>query len=702
MTNAFVFVQKKLWLAPLIVMLVFFVSCIEDNFDFDRLSGDTGYRPSFIVPLAHGSLTLGNLLEAEDSQVIFDPDNSIRILIREDSLFSVSLDDFFEIPIPDPVSQQFSTDPVSLDDITTFSSLNLNEIASRISEPQGSYISGSNGMTVSFPAIPPQYLGNLTAEVIDDIEYVQFAGGEVGLKLNNNLPVVVSFGLRLVNATDWTEVGVFQFDNLAVQETRTVYADLADVTIHSNLMVELLNFSTPGSGGNPVFINLNDEIEIDVTSRDLLAIKGKAKVARTVLDIGNNIIDLDFEDDQQIDELNIKLARIDYNILNSSGGLSMSVELPNLISGGNPAGFDILPDGAGGIMSGSAEIIDADFDFSTYPDQIVVDYILYIGSDEGMVEFDLTGGALGLDLEFSNFEIGYASGYFGQSDFELDDEDFDFDAELFDKLTGDFWLTNPSIRMFYDNTVGVPVNLLFNLSAQSSDGSKQADLFDNGHPGFTLAIPDVPYNEASGEILISRETSNIVDFIALPPSNINFKSSSVKINPDGQTSVPNFITSEGKMQMGMEFELPLELKLTNLGFADTLELDMDMEDIDFIDLLVLVMEVKNSFPLGIALDLSLYDSRIDQKLHTFNDVVLMEAAPVNADGTVVPGSEARSSANIEISSDVIEYFNQADNLIVSARMNTGKHNESQVPVKLQTTNRLDFTIRLAMDINIKN
>ncbi len=692
---------KKLLFLPFIVIFMLVAACVKDNFDLDRLSGRVLYNPSFVLPIAYGNITLGNLLEPDDSTVIFNPDNSIRLVIREDSVFSVSVNDILEIPLPDPVSETFRTDPIKMGDFSTHASISLGEITGRIYEPEASFIRGSDGSTVHFPAIPRQYLGNLTPGVLEDIEYAHFTAGWLELAAHNNLPVEVSMEVILINEPDHSEVGRFIFEDIAPGQSATQGTGLEGIMVRESMTLEILAFSTSSSNSDAQ-IDLSDEIEFDITAKDLMASKGRARLEKTLLDSGSALRDLHFDEEVVLDELSIEEGFIHYSLDNYSHGLTLGVSLVNLTSEQGPFTFNISPGRGGNIFEGAEKLSDVDFDFSEYNNQLLIEFTVFVGSDDKeMVEFDLYREVMDFNMHFSDLSVGYASGYFGQNEFDLDIDDIDLDFDLFNKITGDFRLTNPSASIFYTNSAGVPTGLMLNMNAGSHDGSRQADLFDGEFRTFSIDTPIDPLNPVQGEFLINRETSNIVDFIALPPRVMQTRVRAL-INPDGPTGIPNFIDSKSSALMGIVFELPLEMQLTDLRLVDTVSLKIDPDDIDFIEILLMTLQVTNAFPLAATIDLELYDSKTDRVIYNFEELVLMEAASLDNNGAVVAGGEARTEAEVEISKNVADHLKQADHMIISARFNTGKNSDVQLPVRLLTTDRLDFTIRLKAGLSTGN
>jgi hypothetical protein len=686
-------------LMPVVFGVIFSVSCLSDNFETDRLSERIGYTPVFVMPVAYGSLTLGNFVGPDDTLVFVGPDNLLSLVLREESLFSVSAADILKIPLPDPVLIPFMPKPVGLDDLVAGAGLTLDELTRRISEPEASQIRNSEGSTIVFPEIPWQDAGSVSAIFRDDFDYALFAGGYLELSVSNDFPVEVSMEIRLVNHPGGEEVATFVFEQIAPGESAVRNYSLEDVQVHHTVIAEIVGFSTASGEAT---IDLSDEIRLEVSARNLTAMRGRARIGKTLIDTGEALRDLPFDDEVQLDELRMSDGLVHYSLENFPPGVSLGVTLVNVLRGPDPKTFDIPVSEDILNMEGIYDLLDVEFDFSEYDKQIMFDFRLFAGSDSPEpVDFDLTRGEILLDMHCSDFNASFASGYFGMEEIVLDIDEFNLGLDFFDKISGDFRLTNPSVRVFYENSAGVPSELLFNMSAVSAGGDAAIDLFDADQQQFAIDFPEEPYSSLAGEIVISRETSNIVDIIALPPSNINIDAS-VIINPDGPGGAQNFVTSESNASFGLEFNLPMEMQLTDLGFADTLALDIEMSDIDMIETLMMILQVTNGFPLGASVDLSLYDSQVDRVLHGFGDLVFMDAATVDGDGMAIEGGEARSETEIEITGKVRDDLVRADHVIISARLNTGKNDDIQIPVKFQTTNSLDFRIRIRADLNINN
>jgi hypothetical protein len=691
---------RKLVLLPLTTIFMVLAGCFDDNFDLDRLSDRIGYTASFVLPLAHGDLTLGNYLEPDDSTVFFNDDSSIRLVVREDSVFSVSLSDVFEFPLPDTIYRSFTTEAVSINDLSGKAGISLGEITSRMKEPEASAIRGSAGRTGIFPSIPPQSLGGLAEISIENIEYVMFSSGELELTARNNLPAGVSMEVRLVNLNSGSEAGRFVFENIGPGQSASRRSSLEGKKIEKAIRLEVVSFST-SSSNTPVLIDLAGNIEFVMGTHDLRVVKGMARIEKTRVASQFAGFVLNFRGDVGLKELNVKEGVVHYLFDNYNRGLTLEVLLANVTSNGETCGFQVYSDGSGGQSGGRYLLTDADFDI---PDdvRIMMQYDLYVGSDDGSMSlFDLSHEELGFKVWFSDFSIGYISGYLGQDVIELEIENFRFITDIFNKISGDFRLTNPSARIFYENSGGVPSELLLNITGFSADAGRHVSLFNEARRNFGINHPDKPYSVSSGEIRLDRESSNIVDFIALPPSFFKVDAA-LKINPDGPSGGINFITSESSARMGMEFEIPLDMQLRGAILTDTLPITIAPDDIGIIENLIMHLQVTNGLPAGASVNLSLYDSLTGRTLHTFKEMALMESPPVDANGMVVSGREVVTEAELEIPGHVVDLLKQASHLIILARLDTGRHNGKQVPVKFLTTDRLNFRLKLKAGVNVKN
>jgi hypothetical protein len=677
------------------LFLVLLVSCLHDSFS-DRI----GVQPSVMMPLAHGSLSLGNLLLTEGSSFTGDPDSTLRLVLSSDSLIAVSLHEILDLPVPDTVSRVFGMGPVKLKDFSTTSSISLHEIAGRIKEPEASLVPGLPGENALFPAIPEQAIGDLPAGKIQQFEYALFTSGEIGLTARNDLPVPVSMEVRLLNQQGRQEIARFGFQEIQPGASATLTSDLQDKFLRQDLVYEIISFSTASASG--VTIDLSRAIELEINAYDLYVIRGKARLEKILLDTGRDALVLNFANDVELQELVMQKGLFNYLIVNSSRGLTLEVVINTITKEGEKLRYNIKPDGRGGYFTGNHVMSDVDVDVSKDV-RIDMDYFLYAGSDDSeMTEFDLSGEIFEFDLWFSDFQVGYASGYLGSGELRPKTGHLEFGLDFFRNISGDLLLSKPLLRLYYENSGGIPSELLLNMTAVSADSIRQVNLFDEDRRAFPIVMPAEPYTSVSDEILITHESSNISEFLRLTPPLVR-TDVSVLMNPLGRKGgITNFITSESRAYMGVEFELPLDMRFTDLILTDTIAFVIDPVNYDLFEEVFLNLQITNSLPGSASVSLALYDSLSGLVLHNFGEIMLLGSAGVGSRGEVIPDTAVTTETEIDIPKEVIDHLRLSSHFIISSRMNSGRYHAVQVPVRFRTVDQLDFRIRLRARLNVGN
>ena len=94
----------KKYLLRVSLLGLILVSCSKE-LDFDMVD-DIAINPSGTIPLATLTLNLGDLVNDIDSTIVVDPDNSLRIYYRQDSVFTYSASDILTIPDQERFSRE--------------------------------------------------------------------------------------------------------------------------------------------------------------------------------------------------------------------------------------------------------------------------------------------------------------------------------------------------------------------------------------------------------------------------------------------------------------------------------------------------------------------------------------------------------------------------------------------------------------------
>ncbi len=697
MKDFFIFSLRIALLAGAILVLN--QSCVEDEFDLDKLSGEVELKPSYSLPLGHGKLTMEDIAEPDDSLVFFDPDGSIRFLIKEDSLFKFELSEIIEIPDQQALSDNFDFEPVKTEEFNTTSTIILGDLVKQLGEPEKSILKNAEGSYAPFPPIPPQEAGVYDFDEITEFVWVEFAQGRIAVELENNFPVELgSMNITVLNKEDNSEVGSFSFSNVEPGETAIETTEMEGVFARNELLVEISQLSSPGSE-EEVYIDFSDNIELNAYPDELKVIRGKAVIPYFEMDKKEDMISLDAGEDIKLTVLELLGGELNYNI---SGNLPdvafFELELPETKKNGEAVEFLI----SSGNLRGTLDLDNTRSDLTSDADspynKLPFKYKLYADSKGEAVEFDLSGNGISFDFSLDNVEFEYLEGDFGQHHETIEQEEADFNSEsdIFDRISGEFKLNDPRVRFIYNNSFGFPIEATFDITGESGEGNIEP----LNPPAFLFNSPADTTASFSDTISINRDNSNIVDFISNKPEKITLSGEGI-INPGNgeENERINFLHRDSYINMGAEIELPLELQLKDFGLSDTLDLEIDEDDLEILEDAALHISAENGFPLGATIGLALYSSENNEELHSFGEIVIMSPAPVGQDGIVPEGETTSSEDGITLSKDVKELLSEADSLILSVKLDTSENGE--VPVKILSTYSVGFNIKIKAGMLIK-
>lgn len=216
------------------------------------------------------------------------------------------------------------------------------------------------------------------------------------------------------------------------------------------------------------------------------------------------------------------------------------------------------------------------------------------------------GAEIDLSLSLSDLYINGASGYFGQYNVELPNGNMDSDFGILSNIAEGLYLANPSFKLITKSNIGLPVTFTPEIKGINKT-FKVVPL--NAEP-FVFAGTSNAGDIYTYAFELNPQNSNLANFLANVPREIVY-SGNVLLNPEGETDKDNFIDQDGFIVMGVEAELPLELKTKNLVLEETfkdLDLGIDDDELDFVEALSLGFSIKNGFPL----DADVYTYFIDE------------------------------------------------------------------------------------------
>ena len=212
---------------------------------------------------------------------------------------------------------------------------------------------------------------------------------------------------------------------------------------------------------------------------------------------------------------------------------------------------------------------------------------------------------LTLGINMGDIEFAYLAGSFTEIDVPLPADTLDIPV-LASAVNGTVSL-NPTIRMDFSSSFGVPVASDFSSVFIKQKSGKRVQLQDEGDQTFFSGNYEFPYvtqrndSSATAQQLISRSTSNIEEAFAELPYGLLYDLGFTLNSAQEDTS---FITDRSQIAAKVAVELPLEGSF-DLVLQDSIPVDFQaLEDVEELRLLI---KTENSFPIQARLQVYFLD-----------------------------------------------------------------------------------------------
>jgi hypothetical protein len=444
---------------------------------------------------------------------------------------------------------------------------------------------------------------------------------------------------------------------------------------------------------------LSSELDIDLTGIPA----GTRLEDQDSLLVNDTIFTLNLSNSIRIDRVELNAANIFTSISNGfNHEMTLIITSTSLI---DQTGNFFL-DSITGIPPGG--VSDTVFNLDNYTINTILDTnnnsaitvkfepVIIKGTDDFIPASDAALVAFGVD-EISDFKTIY--GFFGYHNEAIDTILDDFAPESLEGLSGYLNVTDPKLRLHYNNSIGVSADLTMELNLYH-ENDPTATLIDLGTQ--TLLNSDDPQNpEYLGNFLYDESTvDNIDSLIAFPmPEIINAKASaSVNAGADSATT-NNWAIKESGLLIDVEVEVPMEFR-ADLTYSDTIKIserneDEEQDDSYEVEYANLFYKFRNYFPIGFGGDIIVYDSINDINLGVIdlnpdNGGLLLNPAPVDANGNVQRDQVQLYEDSIELDPSLAEdILTIATHLIFSAQLSTTDFSSS-TNVRIGVSNNLEF------------
>ncbi|MBN1183317.1 MAG: hypothetical protein JXB49_13580 [Bacteroidales bacterium] len=694
----------------LLAVILSFSSCMKDEINLKSIKGDFEINPRLALPLVYGKLTIMDIIPEDDTNIVLYGPNrdSIKIVYMQDSIAIFEMTDLFEIPPQAEFSRRFDPIDLNVQDLDYSQSISLGQMVSNMDPPASTTLTAADGTNAPFPAVPSQNLGSYTIGPIPQFGWVELSEGTLSLTVTNNLPVTISaLSISLTNSSDNSLVGTFNFTNIAPNSSQTRSVDLAGKTLTNTIDAEITDFSSPGSGGSNVPIDLDDDIRLRIRTSNLRATSGNAILPSQTFAIDTSVILMETESDERVTVIELSAGRLDYNMGSAFGdNMQFSLTLPNTTIDGIVVN-ELVNISAGGSGTG---YIDLSNSITTFEDTNRIPIIFEIStvSSGTPINFDLNDTvSYNSTLNFTDINIRYIEGYLGQHTRAIELDTFNLDelaevVKVMNKIDGVFTLTNPILYLFYKNTMGIPLTMDILMTGVFDGREQELDVAPQ-----SPQVPDNRYSPPTeGMTTIDKYNSpGLTDFLTFPPPDYYLYEGTAISNPDGYTGHMDFLYDDSKVVLGIEVQLPLELKAERLTITDTINFSLSSEDTvdtDMIEYLILHYAFRNAFPFDLDLEAILYDSitGIHYDTIVFNSIM---AAPTDNNGVVLEDYVSRVQGSTSYTGEEMgDIINNVNKLIIKGRLNTWANNGVYDPVKILTWYYIDFAFGVDTKVRINN
>lgn len=673
---------------------IFFLlyGCVKDTYNMDKLSEKTQISPDLAAAAVSGRVTFSELVKQSDT-VIYDNDKFARLLFREDSVINLALKDIYNLENMVAYNHDYVLGELSIASFQSSVSYTLDEISRSLSSTIRNELVAHDGGSWPYPSFgsSPVVLGS-KQYVFANFAQATFSSGTIDIIVTNNLPVPLSgLTVNLTRATDNVSVfGSIAIPSVPASQSKIVTLGLAGKSLSNALNASVSLTQNTGSASNVLISLSNSNVQVKVAGNNLKVSSGRV-ILPTQSVAANDTRDtltLDPGTGIELERIKINSGTMTYKLsttLNLGG--SLNITLPSIDMSGTPLTktFAVSPGTGtqGSITMNNAILVltgDADQPFNRVPMQ----YGLQISSNNSLVQVSSTD-KVHLELRLPNPDFDYVKGYFGQEVQNLANESVNLGIDdIVNKLTGQFLISNPIIRLKYTNSFAIPIQVA--LNGEGIRGSTSVSL---GLAPFQISSPQsLTAREASGTIVIDRNNSSLPQLISLPPARLNF-SGSVKMNPSGDPSHlrNNYIFGNSRFLGNLEVEVPLEFRLANLQLSDTLDNFLEESDnFGGFSKMQLVLTAKNGFPLGASINLTVRNSTSGAK-KSINIAPLLSPAPVDVSGKATGTSD--SKVTIELTSEFLDFAKAADQLILSFTLVTT--GDGTKDVKIYSDYGIDFS-----------
>ena len=647
-----------------------------------------------ITPIANSNVSIDQIV-IEDSLIeIQSNDSGLVSLFYQSNLEDIDFDSLINIDMIVPGKTE-RLDSINFPNISISDTISLGELVSTI--PLGSILF-PNGSSASIPFLPNVINADtFNVNASDYFETMILSDGVLYFEIKNNLPVDISnISCSLVNSSNLNIIASFNFPLIVSGSSAIDSISLAGLSIDKNIEAIINNIDVNASNGN-ITINYADNLISKISLKNLQITEATAFFPQQ--ELSREITETSFDlGDAQITEIGIKTGIVKISLISTIPDTGRIIyNIPSLKKNGIPFSTEkIVP------TTISGESTDYIFDFQ--------DYVLDLTGKDGRIGgdtvntiyselityIDSTGELVTLNqldsfYYFTEFIFSpkYALGYLGTDTVEFGPEIIE--NNIFNNIVGgNIDLNNTELSVEIDNYFGADANLVFTeLSAENTNTgiitTPTVDEDGNNFIGHEYNINRATLINLENANIESSKTSiklNADEMLSILPDKIS-TSLNVYLNPNGQSSNPDFLFPEYPIDASIELKVPLNIIANDLHLRDTSDIDIQQNEDLEIDKVYL--KVENGFPIDCDFNMILLDMNKNVIDTLFNNQFVSSGLMQN--NVVVEKS-------ISILDATVPNFDQIKNVVFDIKFNTDDVNNH---VSIYN----DYTIDFLLSVKLK-
>jgi len=670
-------------------IVVFIFSCKKNDVNFDKFN-NTKIKPEVLTPLANARIVAGDLLK-QDSIIKYDPDGLIRLTFLQDSVFVMDAQEILKDVSLGKSSSKFSIGALTIAGFDENSSVSLDSLMAGATQEERDFLNFINGKKDTFPAISSNKLEITSLAESSDYEYLKISKGYLVFKVRNGFPTDLS-DLKIsiydsVKAVNPVLIGTVSFNNIPPNATA-----MDSINIGNRILTNGLGYAVPqadiAKSKDSVFINLKDQIDINVTYSNLTCIGGKAKLPSQ--QIPSELLSIDLSDpnvDAQLRNIEFASAKIPIKTTSSiNTTVVVGLDLPDASVSGNPIGT-LNINAPTGVTNSELDLSNANIFLGNDPNKdhnmLRISAATQIQESNGLVEFD-SADFIEIEFDASQAKFEYLDGYLGQDTFDISIDDLD--VSQLAELGRGIRMENPKMRIYVNNSFGIPILVELDITSKDENANElPMNVQDMSFPYPTIAERGTIKNET---FEINKSNSDIVECLGMPAVLFDIKGRAI-MNPDGFTGFTNHITNKSAIDLGFDADIPMTFTAQNFAYVDTLDQGSALQGLGDFDLLELKIKTINGFPLGGTLDLIFTDSSYNV-IDSLKDVTLLQSAIVDNDGKISESSENMST--FLMPGTMLDKLDAKKCEFILIRTNFNSYDNGNVPVSIYTSCKLEVSL----------